>query len=110
MAIENHVYNGDGSVDATINGKHRGGITPESQFWPEVQDAIDADNPPAEYVAPVPTQADLITEALAGTETVAQVARKVEDLIDHIVNGTPLDDSVEAWRADRATKRQNAGN
>lgn len=59
------------------------------------------------YNNPPLTQGELITEALAGTEDVAQVARKVEDLIDYIVNGTPLDPALEAWRADRATKRAN---
>lgn len=55
-----------------------------------------------------PTQEQIIEDALADTETIGQVARKVEDLIDHIINGTTLDPALEQWRAARATKRQSA--
>jgi len=43
--------------------------------------------------------------ALLATETLGSVARKLEDVIDSITNGTTLPAAALAWAADRKTKR-----
>lgn len=56
--------------------------------------------------APVPkTAEELLRDALAPTEDIGAVARKVEDIIDHLVNGTPLAQFAKDWAAGRKALR-----
>ena len=47
-------------------------------------------------------------EALIETETGYQVARRLEDVLDHLVNGTTISDQSKAWLADRQDRRSKA--
>lgn len=44
-------------------------------------------------------------KTLKETETLATVARKLEDLIDHIENGAPLSQQAKSWAQLRKTER-----
>ena len=50
---------------------------------------------------PPPTKIDQLSE----TENVASLARKVEDLIDYIENGTPLSSFTKTWESNRKNIR-----
>ncbi len=57
----------------------------------------------ADHAAGAPAR--LALDQLLKTETHGSVARKLEDLIELQVNGTPLPPEAAAWATDRQTKR-----
>tara|TARA_A100000172_G_scaffold14616_1_gene7662 strand:- start:97 stop:375 length:279 start_codon:yes stop_codon:yes gene_type:complete len=47
-------------------------------------------------------------DALVETENGNQIARRLEDVLDHLVNGTAISDQSKAWLADRKDRRSKA--
>jgi len=53
------------------------------------------------YIAPL----NALRANLLPTEDIAIVARKLEDIIDHLENGTPLSTEAKDWMTNRKTMR-----
>lgn len=47
-------------------------------------------------------------DALVETENGNQIARRLEDVLDHLVNGTAISDQSKAWLSDRKDRRAKA--
>lgn len=47
-------------------------------------------------------------DALIETETSNQIGRRLEDVLDHLVNGTAISDQSKEWLADRQDRRAKA--
>lgn len=83
----------------------------EAAIWPKIPaDLIEVAVPPQDarqkwngekWLARVKTGAEELEES----ETLAQIARKLEDVIDHIENGTPLSEYAKSWSTERKTAR-----
>jgi hypothetical protein len=46
-----------------------------------------------------------IGDILSGTESTAEIARKLEDVLDHLANGAPLTQYAMDWLNERKQKR-----
>lgn len=51
------------------------------------------------------TAARALSEAMAGTEDLGTLARKLEDILDHLENGKPLPGKAVDWLNDRKGRR-----
>ncbi|MCK5611029.1 hypothetical protein KAR91_54655 [Candidatus Pacearchaeota archaeon] len=49
--------------------------------------------------------AQALADTMADTESPGILARKLEDVIDHLENGTPLSDEAKSWVIDRSSRR-----
>ncbi len=60
------------------------------------------------FVAPAPREKDpeeVLKEIMSSTESIGVVARKLEEIIDNIENGTALSKITKDWAANRKTLR-----
>ena len=79
------------------------GVGVKSSFYTVERDALDPEV--VAFINPPKSRHQRISEELADTETPQKLARKLEDIIDHIANDTPLDQTVSEWASDRRTRR-----
>ena len=108
MIIVSAVFNeGDNSIQVTMDtGKILSvPVSTDNRHYVMVQEWVRQGNTIAPYVPPVKTRAEKIADILRDTETDSITARKLEDIMDNLINSTPLPQEADDWLTDRQTKR-----
>jgi len=59
----------------------------------------------AQHLIDEAAPARVLQVALSDTEATGQVARKMEDILDHLVNGVAVSPEAIAWLNDRKARR-----
>ena len=104
MDIRNPIYHEDGTaISATVDGADV--VIPVAIGNRHYDELARQRITPAPYTPPTLTNTERIAAAPVGTEDMAQVARKIEDVIHAVENRTPIDPNAIAWKDDRRTKR-----
>lgn len=89
------------------------GVYAQKQY--EGQERLDSDDPELQaFLNPTPTEQEIALKELKATESAKEIARKLEDMFEHIINDKPLPINPETnepyaaeWVEARKAKRAN---